>query len=195
MGHARSKSAQAVDRRGAAPEAELHLNRSEVLKLTEEFQRIAHNNDTITKDQFKEILTNHVQFWAAGNMFLERLFDAFDVDGSHSIDLNEFIKGFDVFIKGTPDEKLALTFKFYDLDGDGNVTQKEVAKVLTELYSAFYKEDRSEEILSMTRRWFEDLDVNGDGTLSFEEFKLSALKEPMVVNFLEQFVQEKSQPS
>lgn len=45
----------------------------------------------------------------------------------------------------------------------------------------------------MTKRLFEDLDVNGDGQLSLDEYKLSALKEPMVINFLEQFLVDKSE--
>ena len=54
-----------------------------------------------------QALTNHVSAWSGGAqyMFLERLFDAFDLDGNHRIDLNEFISGLSVFFKGTPEEK------------------------------------------------------------------------------------------
>jgi Ca2+-binding EF-hand superfamily protein len=37
---------------------------------------------------------------------LERLFDAFDQNGDKTIDLEEFINGLSVFMKGTPEEKL-----------------------------------------------------------------------------------------
>jgi len=45
---------------------------------------------------------------------------------------------------------------------------------------------------------FEDLDINGDGRLSLHEYKLSAMKEPLIVDFLEQFLAEhdlSTQPS
>ncbi|KAF7732012.1 hypothetical protein EC973_007117 [Apophysomyces ossiformis] len=37
---------------------------------------------------------------------------------------------------------------------------------------------------------FEDLDVDGDGKLSFSEYKLSAMKEPLIIDFLEHFLDE-----
>lgn len=39
-------------------------------------------------------------------MFLDRLFDAFDLDNSRSIDFQEFTKGLSAFMKGTPEEKM-----------------------------------------------------------------------------------------
>ncbi|KAI3660821.1 hypothetical protein MP638_001870 [Amoeboaphelidium occidentale] len=150
------------------------------------------NNGTgsITKDQFSQILQKHIKLWNGGSLFMERLFDAFDADGSKSIEVDEFIRGLSVFSKGTPEEKLELSFKIYDVNRDGHVTMNEINRVLTQLYSTFYPDDQTHQIKEITRRLFEDLDVDGDGELSLEEYKLSALKEPMIVNFLEQFMLE-----
>jgi serine/threonine-protein phosphatase 2B regulatory subunit len=66
------------------------------------------NNGTgsITRDQFGQILQKHIKLWNGGSLFMERLFDAFDADGSKSIEVDEFIRGLSVFSKGTPEEKL-----------------------------------------------------------------------------------------
>lgn len=44
--------------------------------------------------------------WSAGEIFLERLYDVFDSDGSNSIEINEFLEGMAILIKGSPMEKL-----------------------------------------------------------------------------------------
>lgn len=72
---------------------------------------------TISKEQFKLVLENQVQCWSQGAqfLFLERLFNAFDVDNSNNIDCEEFMTGLSVFLKGTPEEKLMLSFRIYDV--------------------------------------------------------------------------------
>jgi len=80
--------------------------------LKTEFQKIADNDYTITKDQFQETIKSHVNCWSVGSymLFLERLFDAFDTDGNKKIDFREFIAGLSVLSKGTPEEKLECMF-------------------------------------------------------------------------------------
>ncbi|KAI3635485.1 hypothetical protein MIR68_006123 [Amoeboaphelidium protococcarum] len=185
MGHTSSKS---EGKQGAFSP---NFSRKEVAKLKLEFEQISRKHDSITKDQFMDVIKNHVQFWQAGSMFLERLFDAFDVNGDRNIDCAEFINGMQILIRGTPQQKMELTFKMYDLNRDGRVTQKEIVKFLAQIYSTYYNEDHTAQVKEMAKRLFDDLDINGDGELSLEEYKLSALKEPMLMNFVEQFLGEK----
>ncbi|KAI9137108.1 hypothetical protein BKA69DRAFT_1099999 [Paraphysoderma sedebokerense] len=90
-------------------------------------------------------------------------------------------------MKGTPEEKLELSFKVYDINRDGVISPKELFRVMNQMYSTFYNENQSEHIHTIVSHFFDDLDVNGDGQLSFEEYKLQAMKEPLIVDFLEQF--------
>lgn len=80
-----------------------------------------------------------MQCWSAGAqyLFMERLFDAFDLDGNHSIDFEEFIQGLGVFIKGTPEEKMELSFRMYDIDKSGEVEKKEMISVMGRLVCDF----------------------------------------------------------
>jgi len=121
---------------------------------------------------------------------LERLYHAFDVDNNKTIDFQEFVDGLSVFMKGTSEEKLELSFKLYDVDHDGYLTQPELEKVLTKLAAVFTLEEQTLEIKALVARMFEDLDINGDGRLSLTEYKLSAMKEPLIVDFLSQFLEE-----
>ncbi|KAI8811491.1 hypothetical protein BJ742DRAFT_143596 [Cladochytrium replicatum] len=170
--------------------SESHFSDHEIKKLRTEFSKVADEEHTITKEQFKHTLLNHVQCWSAGAqyLFLERLFDAFDLDGNHKIDFREFTHGLSAFMKGTPEEKLELSFRLYDIDKSGSIEPKELIRIMSQMYSAFYNEDQTEKIRGIVTQIFEDLDINGDGSLSLTEYKLMALKEPMIIDFLEQFL-------
>ncbi|KAJ3044033.1 hypothetical protein HK097_001608, partial [Rhizophlyctis rosea] len=162
----------------------------EVLRLQKEFERLADDDFTIDKTDFKKTLENHVHCWSAGAqyLFLERLFDAFDLDGNARIDFREFIQGLSVFMKGTPEEKMELSFRLYDIDKSGSIEPKELVKIMSQMYSAFYNEDQTQRIRDLVYQIFEDLDINGDGSLSIHEYKLMALKEPMMIDFIDQFL-------
>ncbi|KAJ3193662.1 hypothetical protein HK101_004402 [Irineochytrium annulatum] len=169
---------------------ETHFTLNEIKRLKLEFEKQSDSDFTITKDQFKQTLQNHVHCWSAGAqyLFLERLFDAFDLDGNHKIDFREFIQGLSAFMKGTPEEKMELSFRLYDIDKSGSIEPKELIKIMGQMYSAFYNEDQSDRIKEVVMHIFDDLDINGDGSLSLTEYKLMALKEPMIIDFLEQFL-------
>ncbi|KNE63979.1 hypothetical protein, variant [Allomyces macrogynus ATCC 38327] len=81
-----------------------------------------------------------------------------------------------------------VSFRIYDINGDGFIERKELFKIMSQMYSAFYNEDQSARIHELVARFFEDLDVNGDGQLSLTEYKLQAMKEPLIVDFLQQFL-------
>ena len=55
-------------------------------------------------------------------------------------------------------------------------------------YSDFYKTDQTEMITKTVNQIYQDFDIMGNGRLTVEEFKLMALKEPMIVDFVEEFL-------
>ncbi|KAI8620231.1 hypothetical protein BC830DRAFT_1100523 [Chytriomyces sp. MP71] len=182
--------APAVKEDVAALQDQTHFTLNEIKKLKTEFQKQAGPGYTISKDQFKHTLQKHVQCWSVGAqyLFLERLFDAFDLDGNKTIDFREFIQGLSVFMKGSAEEKMELSFRLYDIDHSGSIEPKELINIMGKMYSAFYNEDQTKKIKEVVEQIFSDLDINGDGSLSLHEYKLMALKEPLIIDFLEQFL-------
>lgn len=53
-----------------------------------------------------QVIQKYVQKWIEGGLFLERMFDAFDANCDGTIDVEEFVNGLSIFVKGTREEKL-----------------------------------------------------------------------------------------
>ncbi|KAG0202376.1 hypothetical protein BGX28_005067 [Mortierella sp. GBA30] len=129
------------------------------------------------------------------DVFLTRLFSAFDTNpNSKGVNFKEFIEGLSVFMKGTPDEKLELSFKLYDVDHAGYITRPGLERAMTQLHSvvAGSSQDETHQIQELVKRIFDDLDVNNDGKLSLEEYKLNSMKEPLIIDFLGQFLADQT---
>ena len=90
---------------------------------------------------------------------VRQVVESMDTDGN----------GFLGFEKETGDkmEELREAFRIYELDGSGSITPKSLQKMLSRL-----GESRSVEDCCVMIGQF---DVNGDGVLSFDEFKLMML--------------------
>ncbi|KAI8065198.1 hypothetical protein BC940DRAFT_304437 [Gongronella butleri] len=189
MGQAKSKENKRLSQK-------THFSSKEISKLRHNLKSMSSSHlseNNITEDMFKETVKKYVPSVSSSDeVFLKRLYAAFDVDDDNAIDFEQFVDGLSVFMKGTPEEKLELSFKLYDVKHTGYLTRPDLERVMIQLSQAGFgsDEDKTNEIKTMVGRLFEDLDVDGDGRLSYEEYKLSAMKEPLVVDFLEQFLAE-----
>jgi serine/threonine-protein phosphatase 2B regulatory subunit len=52
----------------------------------------------------------------------------------------------------------------------------------------YHNQDQSQHVQETVHQIFKDLDINGAGELTLTEFKLMALKEPMMINFVDDFL-------
>jgi len=188
-----------------------NFDKVEVNKLYDTFMALSEEGKTpLDRDTFRKGL-GLLEKCGLKNLddspFVERLFTLLDTNGDGSVDLAEFVTGLSLLCKGTPEEKLALSFKAYDLDGNGYISKDELALMFKSAWIAGFRalcathgneelsmedlNEFSEEMATLfAENAFDTLDTNGDGQLSFEEFKEFALAEPKITATLNGFKKE-----
>merc|ERR1712193_166623 len=74
----------------------------------------------LTKEQFVEMYSKIFPSGNADN-FSQNIFRTFDTNNSGTIDFRGFMLALHVTSKGSPEEKLSLAFRMYDVDGNGTI--------------------------------------------------------------------------
>ena len=56
------------------------------------------------------------------------------------------------------------------------------------MYSDIYKSNADDTFDHIVNQIYSDFDINQDGTLTLEAFKIMSLKEPLITDFVEKFL-------
>ena len=89
--------------------------------------------------------------------------------GVWQINFKEFLKALSVFSDhGTDEEKARFAFRIYDIDNDGYISENELFEVMKTMVGDNVDNENLKEIVKTT---IEAWDNDGDGKLSFEEFR------------------------
>jgi calcium-dependent protein kinase len=132
------------------------------------FKEFDKNGDGVLSRE--EILEGYKRFMndADAEAEVNRIMEQVDIDKSGFIDYTEFVAASVDRKKLTSKEKLETAFKLFDKDSSGSISASEIKEVFG---SAFANVDE--------QVWLEiikEVDVNGDGEISFEEFSNMILK-------------------
>eukprot|EP01094_Clydonella_sp_ATCC50884_P016921 TRINITY_DN2862_c1_g1_i1.p1 TRINITY_DN2862_c1_g1~~TRINITY_DN2862_c1_g1_i1.p1 ORF type:complete len:238 (+),score=71.80 TRINITY_DN2862_c1_g1_i1:218-931(+) len=183
-------------------QAQTHFDHVEVQKLHEIFNQVGAGNEYINAVDFRRCLALLQKHGLHRNVmntpFGQRLFEILDENDDDRVNFREFVAGMSLLCKGTPEEKLELSFRAYDIDESGMVSYHELVAMIKRAWIVGYKaivaqsrkkapltadevdEISEEQALQLADMAFEGLDRDQDGSLSFEEFKQFALSEPVV---------------
>ena len=137
------------------------LTKSEKENLAKIFKAIDKNGDG--KLSKEENLDGYDEFFGK-NMDkndIEKMFDSVDIDKSGFIDYSEFVVAAMNEKNLLTDEKLQSAFKMFDKDGSGFISAEEIKEIL-----GFGKTLGEEGVNDIIKQ----VDANGDGQISFEEF-------------------------
>jgi len=93
---------------------------------------------------------------------VDRIFATIDVNGSGAIDFTEFCVATVNHKKLLTQERLTQVFKMFDTDGSGTISSEEIKNF-------FSMSETSDE--GFAQELIEEVDKNGDGEISFSEFK------------------------
>ena len=78
---------------------------------------------------------------------------------------------------GTPEENLQRIFRLFDIDGNGFMSQKELTKIIKNLFHLFKKEEKYAKMSEkdLAAEAFKEMDTNTDGKVTEEEFVRACL--------------------
>ena len=137
----------------------------EAIKL---FNQIDENGDgRITKEE----LYNGLQSYLASEgeklkNEVELIFNHIDTDHNGFIEYEEFIRAAIDKNYFLSNNFIKFAFSYFDRDGSGNITMEEVRN----LFYLNEKNKKSAEAEKQLKSSFDEIDINHDGSLSFEEF-------------------------
>ncbi|XP_055519762.1 calcineurin B homologous protein 2 [Leucoraja erinacea] len=175
---------------------ETGFSKTHISRLYNRFQGLDESNrGSLSRADFQRI------GGLAVNPLGERIINAFFYDGRDTVDFRTFIRILACFrpvrkIKSpdplspepinSRDNKLRFAFQLYDQDRDGKISRDELYQVLFMMMEAEVTEDQLDNIIDRT---IQEADQNGDGTISFEDFKKSLekvnLEHKMSIRFLQ----------
>lgn len=140
------------------------LTQAQIMKLHKRFKKLDKDgNGEISKEEF------HAVPALAANPLLDRVLAVFDTNGDKSVDFREFVRALAIFSNDVDKrEKLLFTFKMYDIDGDGKISNKDLFQTLQVMVGNNLTEVQLQQIVDKT---FIEGDLDRDGYINFVEFE------------------------
>ncbi|KAG5560896.1 hypothetical protein RHGRI_004053 [Rhododendron griersonianum] len=141
------------------------LRKMDTAELRRVFQMFDKNGDgRITKKELNDSLENMGIF--IPDPELSQMIEKIDVNGDGCVDIDEFGALYQsITEERDEDEDMREAFNVFDQNGDGFITVEELRSVLASLG---LKQGRTAEDC---KRMILKVDVDGDGTVDFDEFK------------------------
>jgi len=146
-----------------------HFNRAEIDVLIKLYNE--QTSDTkFDRAKFRDIL--HNQFDMTDDLLMDRVFKAFDKDNDGYVNLEEWVRGLSVFLRGTLSEHTQFCFDVYDLNADGYITRDEMFALLKKsMVRQTADEDPEEGIKDLVELALKKLDFDGDHRVSYKDFE------------------------
>ena len=143
------------------------LSKQERESIDKVFRAMDTNGDG--KLDKKEIKNGYLEYFGKtmSDEEIDEMFDKVDVDGSGAIDYSEFVVASMNEKNLLSNNKLQSAFKMFDKDGGGSISTDEIKQVLS------FGQNLEESVVNDI---IKQVDANGDGEISFDEFAEMMLK-------------------
>ena len=144
----------------------------------------------MTKNEFESIYKNFFKDGDASK-FASHVFRTFDKDGDQTIDFYEFMCGLSITCHGSREDKLRWAFNMYDINKSGTITEDELYEIIKSIYSMMaddtkINEDEEDLPERLSERLFLQMDEDGDGEITIDEFIGAAKNDATILKLLQQ---------
>ncbi|DAZ92669.1 TPA: hypothetical protein N0F65_000439 [Lagenidium giganteum] len=161
-----------------------HFTPEEIIALHIHFDMtsaILRDDGLIDSSEFQTALG----FPVKESLYVDRIFRLFDTNNDSFISFSEFLQSVVILSsKGKTDDKLRFSFNVLDLDNDSKLSKQELLRMLESCIlenSINIPHDCLEKIVDKT---IEHVDMDRDGFISFEEYKVLADFNPSMLSHL-----------
>lgn len=153
------------------------MNKEDIQTRFDQFV-VQHPDGKIPKDEFKIMLQN-LYSGCDIKKLEEYVYRMYDQDGDGFIDFKEFTVVVYMMSAGTPEEKLLQMFRIFDINNDGVISQLEMTKLVREMFHVIdrYEKPANSNPISFSRLIFAEMDADGDGEISKQEFITACLND------------------
>ena len=157
----------------------------DIASLFENFKKLSSlrtSDGVIDRSEFQQIMggSSGTAGSTESSTFLDALFNAMDRDGSGGIDFAEFVIALAIYqnkAKAVPEaDKQHLFFKLYDLDGDKEISQKDLQRILRSCFESNGMKVGENEINQIVTATFQKFELTPRGTIDFASYCKSAFK-------------------
>uniref|UniRef100_A0A8C2UX88 EF-hand calcium-binding domain-containing protein 1-like n=1 Tax=Chinchilla lanigera TaxID=34839 RepID=A0A8C2UX88_CHILA len=137
-------------------------------------------NTGLDQSTFREIL--HDVFGMTDDMLMNRVFYAFDRNKDNYVNVEEWVRGLSVFLRGTFEEKLKFCFEVYYLNGDGYISREEIFDMLkNSIHQESHEEDADEGVRELVDLILTKMDYDNDGKVSFTDFERAVRQDQLLL--------------
>lgn len=147
-----------------------HVSSTDMIKdLRIIFKELDENNDgVLTYDEIRSGFKKYYKDEKIAEKEVEEIISRIDQDKNEFIEYEEFIRATVDLDYLLTEENLMIAFKSFDDDGSGVLTQDEIILAL-----GIIENETEKKVID---KIIEEIDIDGDGNISFNEFKQLMLK-------------------
>merc|ERR1712189_141152 len=134
------------------------------------FAKMGSKNGKLKPKDFREMMQKALPKKDASKME-KHVFRIYDSNNDGVIDFTEFMLIFLIMSEGAPEEVLTRIFRVFDVNSDGTITQKEMTKLIKDMYGLLKAEDpdlAAKDLVSKSA--FAEMDKDQDGKVTTKEF-------------------------
>lgn len=119
----------------------------------------------------------HSCFHITDDFLIDRSFMYFDTRATSTVSLEMFIRTLSLLLRGTLEDKMKFCFFVYDINGNGKLERKEIIRLLGNCFITEKAEDAESAVKDSTSIVVRKMDLDGDGSISFDDYRNSVLKQ------------------
>lgn len=127
----------------------------------------------------------HKAFGMADDTLMQRIFSALD-QITITVSMRKWIYAMALFLRGSLEQKISHCFKVYDITGRKELTRDQMVQLLKNAVYKHQEEDVDEAVKDLVDIIIKKIDYDRDGLVSFEDYRMSVMQEPMLLECLGQ---------